>query len=296
MKRYYAKLLLLGEYTVVKGSQALAIPIRNFSGHWVDGPGGLALQQALSDFVIHIQQLQEKGLISRPIDTADMQKFLELGGYFQSNIPSGYGVGSSGALCAAVYDRFGEPAMPKELADIRADLAALEQFFHGSSSGTDPLVSFLNQPLLIDKASLTPVPPLPLLPPFSIFLLNTQIPRQTAPLVELFLQKCKLKSFETAMEKTLVPATDLAIEAYLQGKWQTVFEQFHQIGAFQDVYFEEMIPQMFVPLWKEALASDFFKLKLCGAGGGGFILGMTNDLPRLKEQLYPMSVILPELE
>ena len=59
-----------------------------------------------------------------------------------------------------------------------------------------------------------------------------------------------------------------------------LFERIHEIGYFQFKYFLEMIPADFRTIWLDALASDFFKLKLCGAGGGGFLLGMTFDFEK----------------
>ena len=39
--------------------------------------------------------------------------------------------------------------------------------------------------------------------------------------------------------------------------------------------------QMILPgweaFWLEGLAGNLFKLKLCGAGGGGFVLGIAKD-------------------
>jgi mevalonate kinase len=38
-----------------------------------------------------------------------------------------------------------------------------------------------------------------------------------------------------------------------------------------------MIPENMKPVWQEGLNRDDFKLKLCGSGGGGFLLGISND-------------------
>lgn len=83
------------------------------------------------------------------IKSLDLNRFrqdLENGLYFNSNIPQSYGLGSSGCLCAAVADRYGKnlsgnPALLRDL------FIQMESFFHGSSSGLDPLVSYLNKPL-----------------------------------------------------------------------------------------------------------------------------------------------------
>jgi mevalonate kinase len=41
-------------------------------------------------------------------DLAELKNDVETGMYFDSSIPQGYGVGSSGALVAAIYDRYAQ--------------------------------------------------------------------------------------------------------------------------------------------------------------------------------------------
>jgi mevalonate kinase len=40
---------------------------------------------------------------------------------------------------------------------------------------------------------------------------------------------------------------------------------------------KKMIPDEILELWNKGIQSDLFSLKLCGAGGGGFMLGFCND-------------------
>ena len=42
-------------------------------------------------------------------------------------------------------------------------------------------------------------------------------------------------------------------------------------------YFHEMIPENFIDIWQQGLDTGEFTLKLCGSGGGGFLLGFTRD-------------------
>ena len=46
-------------------------------------------------------------------------------------------------------------------------------------------------------------------------------------------------------------------------------------------------------LWQEGIDSNAYYLKLCGSGGGGFILGFTEDIEAAKSKLegYPLNVI-----
>ena len=54
-----------------------------------------------------------------------------------------------------------------------------------------------------------------------------------------------------------------------------------------------MIPQSVVKIWQEGLDSDIYSLKLCGSGGGGYILGFTKDFSKTEIMLkdFPLKVI-----
>ena len=80
---------------------------------------------------------------------------LNRGLYFESSIPQGYGAGSSGALIAAFYEHFSISPITNpsdtHLKELKKELGVLESYFHGNSSGTDPLVSYLKHSLLLAK-------------------------------------------------------------------------------------------------------------------------------------------------
>ena len=52
----------------------------------------------------------------------------------------------------------------------------------------------------------------------------------------------------------------------------------------------EMIPSLFRDLWKNGLVTNDYNLKLCGAGGGGFILGHTKDLELAKKYFSDIEI------
>ncbi len=94
-KSFPAKVLLFGEYTVLNGGTAFAIPFSRFSGSWktdIAGAGPMAFLRYL---------LELDNVISPKV-----LKAIEENWVFESNIPIGYGVGSSGALTAASFDAF----------------------------------------------------------------------------------------------------------------------------------------------------------------------------------------------
>src|SRR5690606_28744578 len=109
------------------------------------------------------------------IDLLKMKEDLDQGIWFDSDIPQGFGLGSSGAVIAAIFEKYGHPT--RSIDGDKDKLARLEDFFHGSSSGLDPLVSHNQKPLLIHNFNKVEVlEERPNLEGF--FLLNTGRPRQ----------------------------------------------------------------------------------------------------------------------
>jgi len=54
-----------------------------------------------------------------------------------------------------------------------------------------------------------------------------------------------------------------------------------------------MIPKKFEEIWKKGLETNAYYLKLCGSGGGGFLLGFAEDIDKAKAMLsdYELQVI-----
>ena len=61
-------------------------------------------------------------------------------------------------------------------------------------------------------------------------------------------------------------------------------ENLRKLSDFQYQYFQEMIPKKYQQIWMDGLVSGDYTLKLCGAGGGGFMLGFTEDFERVNLQ------------
>ncbi len=277
MKAFPGKLILFGEYTVLKGGQALALPLFQYSGRWVDDEPRPA--HSLQPFLAYLQQLQRSGQLQAPLQLQQMEADLAQGLSFHSNIPVGYGAGSSGAVCAGVYERYAQPAIApdaaSEYAGLRAQLAQLESYFHGNSSGTDPFISYVQQPVLmaggqIEVAGLQPVEEKEA---SVFFLMDTGQPRETAPLVERFLSYYEQPVFQQAVEGGLLPAAERAVQHYLSGARDALAVEMALISELQLQHFAEWIPEAALPFWRAGLDSGNYALKLCGAGGGGFLLG-----------------------
>jgi len=281
MKQYASKILFFGEHTINRGSQALAIPFPLFGGSWRNSTDR-SKQQQLPQLIEYLKDLQEKKDLRCDLDLLAFRQQLSDGLYFESNIPVGYGLGSSGALCTAVYDTFCtnhkvERTETARFSELREALAQIESFFHGTSSGTDPLICYLNQPVLLLPSGQVQTVKIPQESELVFFLLDTKTPRRTGPLVQYFLERCKDPTFAEKVTTELFRHTNSAIAAVLQAEWAHLFEDVTEISRFQMEHLPGMTPDHFHAVWKKGLQGNLYRLKMCGAGGGGFILGCTHD-------------------
>ena len=183
-KFFNSKILLFGEYTVTLGSDALAVPFNRFRGKWnlstVTTESNANLRQLF-------QYLQKESKLSGLFDMKNLANDIENGLFFESSIPTGYGLGSSGALVAALYDRYAFSKI-EDHNSLKYIFASIENYFHGSSSGIDPLVTYLNKPILIrNKTEINLVQCD--VTKSGFFIIDSGLSRKTAPFVHIFNKK-----------------------------------------------------------------------------------------------------------
>lgn len=288
-KKFYSKIILFGEYSVIQNSMALLIPYSLFEGELTFRRDNTSIiDPELKAFSLYLKQLVDANQLNFQFDLSSFEFDISQGLYFDSTIPQGYGVGSSGALVAAVFARYEqESAIKHDIKKLKNIFSQLESHFHGSSSGVDPLISFLNSPILIkNKNELGPIS-IPNFPKGNggIFLLNTKRSRKTEPLVNLFLEKTRNENYYNLCEDVLKPITNNCIDNFLNINIKQLLKDFKQLSSFQHEHFFPMIPKLYRDLWKVGLTSNDYFFKLCGAGGGGFLMGITDDFQKVKHVL-----------
>ena len=139
---YYAKILLFGEYGIIENSMGLSIPYHFFKGNFDFASEPNEVQkdsnESIKEFVSHLESLRNAGDLPCAIDFTRLHADLESGLFFDSSIPQGFGVGSSGALVAAVYAKYAvsrvtqsDVMLGDNLKELKLTLAKLESFFHG---------------------------------------------------------------------------------------------------------------------------------------------------------------------
>lgn len=303
---FYSKILLFGEYGIIKDSKGLSIPYNFYKGALKvsDNPGEEAVKsnKSLQEFTNYLEGVQSKGVVSFNLEK--LKDDVGAGMYFDSSIPQGYGVGSSGALVAAIYDKYAQDKITvlenltrDKLLKLKEIFGLMESFFHGSSSGLDPLNSYLSLPILINsKDNIEPAG----IPSQSVdhkkgavFLLDSGIVGETAPMVSIFMENMKQEGFRKMLKNQFVKHTDACVDDFLKGDIKSLFSNIKQLSNVVLDNFKPMIPQQFHELWKKGIETNDYYLKLCGSGGGGYILGFTQDLDKAQSALkdYKLEVV-----
>lgn len=289
---FYAKLLLFGEYTVLNGSESLAMPLTNYRLSYVhnDMDNFSGILWDLYQYIIS-KDFKKDGVFFK---SAEYRESLQNGLFFSSDIPIGFGLGSSGALTAAVFYRFFSYPPKLELHELQTILAKIESFFHGKSSGMDPLISYLNKAIHVGphaRIELIDFDP-SVLGDLKIYLIDSGIPRSTEHFVSIFRNKLLDPHFTDTYLRKLTELNDLIIRKInFKESPVSIHYDIKALSGIQYKTFPEMIPFVMHELWEKTLSSNDHIMKLCGAGGGGFFLLFSRNIDSFKMQ-FPNSKIV----
>ena len=301
---FYSKILLFGEYGIIKDSKGLSIPYNFYNGALkkTENPSESAIKsnESLKRFVNYLENIDENLVV---FDLLTLKQDVNKGMYFDSSIPQGYGVGSSGALVAAIYDKYAQDKITvlenltrEKLLKLKTIFSEMESFFHGKSSGLDPLNSYLSIPILInskDNIEATGIPAQQKKGKGAVFLIDSGIVGETAPMVSIFMENMKQEGFRNMLKTQFIKHTDACVDDFLTGNIKSLFKNTKQLSKIVLSHFKPMIPKQFHELWEKGIATNEYYLKLCGSGGGGYILGFTEDIEKAKNTLsdYKLEVV-----
>ena len=284
-RKYNGKIILFGEYSMISGSSALLIPYYSASGEWssiINRPCEKGIESNSNLFKYFNYLIDDHKF--RILDLRRMEMELNAGLYFDSSIPSGYGVGSSGALVAAIYDRYKliEINDTNKLIDF---LASMESYFHGSSSGIDPLQCYFGKPFILNGQQTTDNGQQLLSDDFMsddihIFLIDTKIKSPTAPLVKKFKELRKDNTYLERFNNEYIPLVSNCISSLIEKDNDTFFYNLSLLSKMQTKMLGHTIPEIVREFFFFDVKVNGFQVKLCGAGGGGYLLGFSNDIEK----------------
>ena len=205
---YSSKILLFGEYSIILNSFGFAIPYPLYNGRLKLNAANndKASNKKILEFIEYLK-INGKNL---SLDWLKINKDIANGLFFKSNIPQGYGLGSSGALVAAFYDRYAKKKISPndkltkyKLQKLKNIFSEMESYFHGESSGVDPLNCYLGLPILIksqNEIHITKMPDQKVLGYGGIFILDSGNSSDTFSLVSLFYKKMEDENFSLMMK------------------------------------------------------------------------------------------------
>ncbi len=308
---FYGKIILFGEYGIIFDSMALTIPFTHFHGElsfnnrynkfkYTDFDFANNSNAQLELYSSYLKNLIEENELDIKFDFNRFIKDLDNGLYFESSIPQGFGLGSSGALVASLYNKYGidkinggRSVTKDEILKLKEIFSKMESFFHGKSSGIDPLNSYIQFPLLINSKTdieTVGIPRNKFNSNSAIFLINTGKPGKTEPMVNLFLENCQKPDYIDVINQHYIPLNNSCIQNLIKGDLEKFFSNLEKLSELQRNYFSNMIPENFTEAWEHGLETNDFNLKLCGSGGGGYLLGFTKDIDRSQEYFKKKNI------
>ena len=301
---FYSKILLFGEYGIIKNSKGLSIPYNFYKGGLKLGDLRIEIvkesNENLSIYRDYLLKIDNSIVL---FDFNKMNDDLSKGMYFDSTIPQGYGIGSSGALVAAFYDRYAENKITvlenlnkDKIIILKNIFSKMESHFHGKSSGLDPLNSYLSLPILIrskNQIETTGIPFQSSTGKGTVFLLDSGKSSETAPMVDIFFNSMKNKNYSKIIREDFIRITDSCVDNFLEGNFKSLFLDIRNLSKVVLDNFKPMIPKNFHNIWAKGIESNDYFLKLCGSGGGGYILGFSEDFKKAKSALkdYKLEVV-----
>ena len=287
--------MLFREYGIIEDSQGLTLPYSFYKGtlKFSDNQSDFEKKsneslQKYSDYLANLELSKDF-----KIDVEAFKKDIEKGLFFDSNIPQGYGVGSSGALVAAIFEKYSfkkynpSTISKTQLTDLKKVFGELESYFHGKSSGIDPLICYMNLPILIenresvDKVSI----PKEEAGKGAIFLIDSGSIGETGPMVQIFFEKLKNEGFRKTLKEEFIKYNNACIDTFLNKEMTPFFKNLKNLSKWAYVHFKPMIPNNLYNAWKKGLDTNAYYLKLCGSGGGGYILGFAPDYAKADKML-----------
>lgn len=266
-----SKVLLFGEYLVLSNGDSLSIPYHElFLEKIFHAHSNKHFQQQILN---HVQSLD---IFKDRIDPK-WKEDIGKGLHFQSNIPVGYGLGSSGALIAALYSDY-ILNQSEDLNQLKIELSLMENFFHDTSSGIDPLTSYVQMPLRLSNNQISVIEsPLSL---NNFYILDSNIRRNAKKAIQHFHKIYQSKTVQHEI-KLLTEISNSIIQNTLLGK--NIKDEMKAYSNLQYKLFFDFIPESISNIWTEGLNTDSYYVKLCGAGMGGmFLVYSENPIMNLK--------------
>ena len=99
------------------------------------------------------------------------------------------------------------------------------------------------------------------------------------------MEKMKQEGFRNMLRSEFKKYNVACIQAFLNRDISPLFSNLKELSKLVLDNFNPMIPSGFKNLWKQGIETNAYYLKLCGSGGGGYVLGFTQDFEKAQSML-----------
>lgn len=274
---FNSKILLFGEYGIMHDSNALSIPYKKFNGS-LSKSNHLSEDQKISNRNIEslYEYIIQEDYLNNIINSDNLKEEIDSGLYFDSNIPIGSGLGSSGALVSSIISRYSKVDLKSfSNSEIKKIMSLVESKFHGNSSGFDPAVSYFNKPMLYSNQKIKLIERIAF-KDFKVYIIDSQIDSSTKKMIKVFEDKISKSEFRLFFNSKFINNTNQCID-HLINTSKLFRDSVKELSNDTLHNFQEMIPEKLKNKWKEGIKNDSYYMKLCGSGGGGFFLAYDFD-------------------
>ena len=274
---FNSKILLFGEYGIMHDSNALSIPYKKFNGS-LSKSNHLSEDQKISNRNLEslYEYIIQEDYLNDIINSDNLKEEIDSGLYFDSNIPIGSGLGSSGALVSSIISRYSKVDLKSfSNSEIKKIMSLVESKFHGNSSGFDPAVSYFNKPMLYSNQKIKLIERIAF-KDFKVYIIDSQIDSSTKKMIKVFEDKISKSEFRLFFNSKFINNTNQCIN-HLINTSKLFRDSVKELSNDTLHNFQEMIPEKLKNKWKEGIKNDSYYMKLCGSGGGGFFLAYDFD-------------------
>jgi mevalonate kinase len=261
-----AKCVLFGEHSVLYGSGAITLPLKELKMKVLFAPGP---KSSLSFSSLEIFPEAEE--LFWKLLAQDFSQYSTHGHYeIKSEIPIGAGLGSSAALSVALHKLFNPEISKKDLIE-RAWKS--ENFFHGRSSGMDPCTIALEEILFFQSPSHYEVLDFQLPQDYVLVLHDSKVRRRALSAIE---KQKNLDETNPAQRTTVIQKLQAVV---LEAKSCIQRKNFEKLALLMNQSHElleelQVSTEKLEDLRKKLLELGALGVKLTGAGMGGFLISL----------------------
>lgn len=276
----HGKWVLAGEHAVIKGGPALAFPIKQKKLELDYTPLSSGLKINYANDPTEVMQKSFLKLLKQICIQLNLS-FESLSGHFhlKSEIPIGFGMGASAALCVAIT----KWCIAQQLLDseqLYPFAKSLENLFHGQSSGLDIAAVISDQPIYFQQGKFKPIQlnwkPKWFLSSCKQISQTSKCVQQTNSLWEHDINKA------TIINQRMIDATNNAKEALEQNTHDSITKLKHAINSACSCFKSWNLINSQLEAHIQSLQNKgAIAVKPTGSGCGGFVISLWEDIPSL---------------